>query len=270
METKGKKTVFGTKEWASSTLNLISGCAHDCKYCYAKETAVRKGFNTLAEWPNEKVRQNQLKRHQKKRDGTIMYPSSHDITPEHIEEHVKIIGKLLQAGNQLLIVSKPHLECIKRLCLEFEESKHRILFRFTIGSTNSNVLKFWEPNAPSFEERLECLQLAFESGFGTSVSSEPSLANSTDQVFDLVEKVRPFLNDAIWIGKMNNPYGRVKRNGHTDMETLKRLDDIVGFQNDANIWIIYQQYKNDPIVKWKESIKKVVGLEIPTEAGKDV
>jgi DNA repair photolyase len=35
------KPAFGTKEWAEKNENLISGCSHDCKYCYAKSTAIQ-------------------------------------------------------------------------------------------------------------------------------------------------------------------------------------------------------------------------------------
>ncbi len=32
---------------------------------------------------------------------------------------------------------------------------------------------------------------------------------------------------------------------------------------------LYKRYANDPLIKWKESIKKVVGIEIPAERGLD-
>lgn len=35
------KTVFGTGEWSSSSENCISGCSHNCYYCYAKAMAIR-------------------------------------------------------------------------------------------------------------------------------------------------------------------------------------------------------------------------------------
>ena len=36
------------------------------------------------------------------------------------------------------------------------------------------------------------------------------------------------------------------------------------------IWAIYNQFKDNPKIKWKDSIKKVVGLEMPAEPGMDV
>jgi hypothetical protein len=48
------------------------------------------------------------------------------------------------------------------------------------------------------------------------------------------------------------------------------IENYLSKQNDENIYEIYEMFKNDPLIKWKESIKKVVGLEIPTESGLDI
>ena len=36
-----KKT--GTREWAEVNVNIILGCEHRCRYCYAAEGAERRG-----------------------------------------------------------------------------------------------------------------------------------------------------------------------------------------------------------------------------------
>ncbi len=62
------------------------------------------------------------------------------------------------------------------------------------------MLKFWEPNAPSFEERLRSLKYAYDKGYKTSISIEPFLDKDP---YVLVEKLMPFTSKSIWIGKMN-------------------------------------------------------------------
>jgi len=32
----------------------------------------------------------------------------------------------------------------------------------------------------------------------------------------------------------------------------------------------FAKYKNDPLIKWKESIKKIVGIAVPMERGLDI
>jgi hypothetical protein len=34
--------------------------------------------------------------------------------------------------------------------------------------------------------------------------------------------------------------------------------------------MLYERYRDNPLIKWKESIKKVVGIDLLTEAGLDI
>jgi hypothetical protein len=54
-----------------------------------------------------------------------------------------------------------------------------------------------------------------------------------------------------------------------DAELLHRLDDIERAQADGEIGLLYKALKDHPLVRWKESIKKVAGLPLATEAGED-
>lgn len=40
---KGGKRISGTKEWAAHNLNIVQGCGHRCRYCYARAMAHRFG-----------------------------------------------------------------------------------------------------------------------------------------------------------------------------------------------------------------------------------
>jgi len=261
------KQVFGTTEWAETNINLITGCSHDCKYCYAKSMAIRFTRKTPENWKNEEIRQKELAKNFRKRKGRIMFPSTHDITPDHLNECMSFLSKVLRPGNEVLIVSKPHLECIKELCDTLLPYQNQILFRFTIGSAYSEVLKFWEPGAPDFEERLESLKYAFDKGYQTSVSCEPMLEGNIDQV---ITQVSPFVTDAIWLGKMNKVKVRLAVNGTNDAETMEWAEQLTELQSDEWIKQLYGRYQDNPQIKWKESIKKVVGLTIPVEKGLDV
>ena len=261
------KQVFGTYEWANCNANFINGCKHDCKYCYSKEMAIRFNRKTPDTWKIEEVRHHILNKKFSKHSGTIMFPSSHDIHPDHLKETIIFLKKVLTAGNKILIVSKPHFECIKTICDTFPEFKSNVLFRFTIGSCDSEILKFWEPNAPNFPERLASLVFAHTEGFQTSVSCEPMLDDHVDMIF---QKVLPFVTDAVWVGKANYLLKRLRINGASDNETITRANELLEWQSDEKILKLYNRFKNDPKIKWKESIKKVVGLEISTKNGLDI
>lgn len=264
---KKEKKVFGTSEWAVKNVNVINGCSHNCKYCYAKAMAVRFKRKTVENWQIEEVNLKQLKMERRKTDGLVMFPSTHDITPENIIYSMELLKNLINAGDKVLIVTKPHLEVVKEICEKFQSNKESILFRFTIGSNDSETLKFWETDAPDYNERKSCLVYAFNQGFSTSVSCEPMLDGST---YQLVNELLPFITDAIWIGKPNRLLSRLKFNGENDASTISRAKILIALQSDEYIKSLYEEFKDCKKVKWKESIKKIVDIEISTTKGLDI
>ncbi len=253
-----------TMEWSVKTVNCCTGCSHDCRYCYAKGMAVRFKQVEAGDWKNQTIRWKDVNKNYGYTDGTVMFPSSHDITPHNLYACLTVSGKLLKSGNKVLIVSKPHLECIRAICRSFKEYKDQILFRFTIGATNDDILSFWEPGAPSYDERLHSLIIAYSLGFKTSVSAEPML--DADHINDLVNGLLPFVTDALWIGTMNHS----KRiSVYTEIEEAE-LNRVLENQSENNIKAIYGRYKDNPKIKWKSHIKKIVGIPLAEKPGMDI
>jgi len=195
-----------------------------------------------------------------------MLPSTHDITPNTVDLACEVISSSLSVGNKLLIVSKPHLSCIKQLIPVVIPYADQVMFRFTIGSCDNNILKYWEPGAPSFEERLDCLKTCHAEGFNTSVSAEPMLDTKTAT---LIESLRPYVTDAIWVGKPNMLLERICMNGGTTAQVEAGVQLLRDLSNDY-VMGLYNTYKADPLVKWKESVKKIVGIDLVQVAGADI
>ena len=260
------KHVFGTTEWAVANANYLNGCSNDCKYCYSKEMAIRFKRKTVDSWKDEVVNWPAFYRNIRHKDGYIMFPSTHDITPEHLGLALDYILRLLNNDNTVLIVTKPSFQCIEHLCNALGDFKDRILFRFTIGSINSETLRLWEPNAPCYAERKQSLIYAYNAGFKTSISCEPML---DDQVSALINDLSEYVTDAIWLGKMNFLLRRLNANGHLNPQMRNAAEQLLFWQSDSAILSLYEAYKDNPKIKWKESIKKVVGLEISTKKGED-
>lgn len=259
------KTIYGTFEWADANMNCAIGCSHDCRYCYARNYAVDRFKRVSAEnWPKMQIRHEEVRRKMRKPAGTVMFPTSHDICPEVLGPCIRVIHNLLSVGNRVLIVSKPHYECVKSICDTFPDHKKNILFRFTIGASDNNLLRYWEPGAPVFEERLACLELAKARGYQTSVSIEPML--DSDGVVDLFHQVEPQATHTIWIGKMRSAAQRVRIENDQDQ---KAVDKIKAGQTNSRIKAIYNTLKNEIKVRWNASIKKVIGLALPTQTGTD-
>ena len=250
---KRKQNNHGTYQWSAKTVNCCTGCSHDCVYCYAKSMAIRFKQVTAEQWPIERIRQHDVLKRHKKYSGRVMFPSSHDITPTNLDACLTVLKNLLVAGNQVLLVSKPHLECIGKICDVFMNYRDQILFRFTIGACDDGILSFWEPNAPVFDERKNCLVHAHEKGFKTSVSVEPMLDSANIDM--LINELMPYVSDSIWIGTMNH-LGRFGKNTNPVLQLAIQM--IRRRQTRNIIRTIYGRYKNNPMIKWKTEIKKIV------------
>jgi len=60
-------------------------------------------------WGEAKIREKDVNKSQSLRDGRVGFPTSHDITLENIFDYLTVLGKLLKAGNEVMIISKPNL-----------------------------------------------------------------------------------------------------------------------------------------------------------------
>jgi DNA repair photolyase len=256
----------GTQEWAAYNVNIQDGCEHDCLYCYAKAMAIRFKRATPTSWKQPKIRPRDLARTFTKRTGRIMFPTAHDITDRNLDACLEVLTRMLAAGNEVLIVSKPRLTCVYYLCNELNPFRDQILFRFSIGSTDNNVLSYWEPGASSYNERFASLQLAFALKYQTSVSGEPMLDGTPDV---LVADVRPYVTDSVWLGKINRLRQILPINCPRNQDVVRSGDVLTESQSDKNIRSLYNRLRKDPLIKWKDSIKSVLNLRRPTSSGQD-
>jgi len=79
----------------------------------------------------------------------------------------------------------------------------------------------------------------------------------------VIDKCAPHVTETIWVGKINHLIGvtgrgRLDFNGHNDPATLTKANELIAWQSDEKILKLYERYKNDPMIRWKESIKKVI------------
>jgi len=195
------------------------------------------------------VREEVLREDFRKRPGRVMFPSTHDIfdISPFKEACFTVLHKLLESGNELLVTTKPKLKVIQEIDRQFSDRKDQIEFRFTITSSKSRLLEFWEPNAPRFKERLASLKYAFGRRFKTSVSIEPFLDYDPS---GLVEEVTPFITESIWIGRMNYiPRENIAK------EEEPYYDEIRKNYETSHLREIYNKLQGYHKIKFKDSIR---------------
>lgn len=245
---------YHNHQWTNGPIyNILtsgSNCRNDCKYCYMKRIK-SKFFGVDIEDLNmviddKKVYKN-WRKVDKKHCKIIMFPSSHDIFEEYLDEFIITCKNILNAGHRLLIVTKPRRKCIEEMIVEFNEFKKDILFRLTITSDDEKIVKYYEPNAPSIEERIGCLKLLFENNYRTSVSMEPFLSDP----MKLIEIIDKYISDDIWIGTMSG----INSNNEIDD---KHKDELYKLYNKENLVDIINKLKDNKKIFWKTSIMKIV------------
>jgi DNA repair photolyase len=138
--------------------------------------------------------------------------------------------------------------------------KNNFIFHFTIGSSDSNTLKYWEPGAPDFEERLASLKYAHWKGYQTSVSPEPMLDGN---IVDVVEQVLPYVTETVWIGMPNQLIGRLVMNGHRDQATINSTRRLMSSLSDQYIWDLYTRYKDNPKINMEGQYQEDRGNRYP-------
>ena len=252
------------QDWTKSknNINICTGCKNDCVYCYMKPMNARNlKLKQPEDWHNWELRQDDVDKNYGLRDGLVGFPSSHDIFPDILDASLSVLGKILRAGNKVLLVSKPRLECIKAICAASLFFKDKILLRFTIGAMSDEILSYWEPNSPAYDERKECLEYAFHNGFQTSVSMEPML--DSPNIEALVKDLLPFVSEDIWFGTMNH-LGWIRKGA--DKRLFAELDIIEAGQTPKMLLAIDKIYENNPIIKWKTDALKII--ERAKEKGK--
>ena len=249
-----QKSTYGVGEWAGWSYNIGTGCINNCLYCYARCSALKNNqILSAAAWTTEKPKAYKIdiRQHVNER---VMFPSMHDITQNYLDTFCMALRNIIKWNNTVLIVSKPRIECIERICSEFAEFNRQIEFRFSIGSLDLDVAAFWEPGAPSPQERIQCLEYAVARGFVASVSMEPILGSREDAIEDF-GLMAPLTNGTIWIGTMNKIDERV------DISSVEigNAVALVSMQQEPEEMIgLYHYLKNEPKIRWKESIRDLI------------
>jgi len=246
------------------TVNIQTGCEHDCRYCYARHDAVHRWHRcTRTAWAEPVIDAGRVDQEYPRFKGRVMFPSTHDITMRNASECLVVLRKLLEAGNEVLIVSKPSMNVTALLVEALKRWQHHVAFRFTIGSASDNVLSFWEPGAPNFENRIKSLSCAYYEGYCTSVSCEPYLDEFAPDVYQACCAYLsrpPFDRGAggFWIGKLRRWDSRVDLSGATDEQIEQYVEPLRAAQGDEFIRAMVGHLSGRPFIRWKDSIREVI------------
>jgi len=188
-------------EWTDYNANIYHGCAHNCKYCYARLMTKRFEPEPL-DWRDVKMVENAVEL--ARRDikalslGRIMFCSMTDpYQPIEAETRLarRVLEVLLNSQFHVLILTKSPLVTRD---YDLIQGLDNVEVGFTITSLED--ILFWEPYAPGNTKRIEALKKAHSMGIKTFVSIEPWIPDISNPQ-SIIEKLRDFV-DRFIIGSM--------------------------------------------------------------------
>lgn len=234
--TKNKtKEEFGAAEWGR-TLNIQRGCKNACLFCYAAHGAIVR-FSKMPcffHWCHScELYPKKIEKGYRKVSERYMFPTTHDIYPANYLPYSKVLRKVVQAGNEVLITTKPRLQIIKQIIDDFKDFREQIQFRFTIGSINQAVIDRWELYSPKVSERLASISYAWAHEWKTSISIEPYLDAN---VLDTISRVQPYSTESIWVGFMNSRAIPTSQGRELFDKYLKPINNLGFIQQHVNEW----------------------------------
>ncbi len=193
------------REYASLALNLYNGCAHGCRYCYARGIMRRtyEDFTTNVAPRDDIIR----KLH---RDCELLEKDADHTPPillcfttdpyQPIERDAELTREAIQTikghGLRFQVLTKSGVLCRR----DFPLYRSGDLFAVTLTHLSAEQQRLVEPGADSPIQRIKALRIAHEHGIQTWASLEPVLDPAT--ALELIRLTRGFV-DEYRIGTFN-------------------------------------------------------------------
>jgi len=206
------KSILSSSKVYDYVVNPYVGCQHGCSYCYAR---FMKRFTGHKEpWGNfvdVKINARDLlnKEIEKRKKGTVWVSGVCD-PYQPLEAKYKLSRKcldiLMQKDWPVVIQTRSPL--VLRDIDIFKESR-KIEVGLSITTSNDEIRKVFEPNAPSIMERLRTIESLHQNGIETYVMIAPILPEAENLIRMLAGKV-----DYIIIDRMNYHHADMIYNKH--------------------------------------------------------
>ena len=162
-------------------INLTSGCAHDCIYCYARGYSTFPGENNVVIYKNilEKLKNELL--HKRNKPQAIYFSPSSDIfqpIPEVLELSHSVLELLPSMDIGISFLTKG---CIPDKTLNFLLSyANKVRAQVGIITHDDNIRRMFEPNAASTDLRLAQMAKMAAGGIAVEARLAPILPGITD------------------------------------------------------------------------------------------
>jgi DNA repair photolyase len=198
------KSILSPSKVYDYAINPYVGCQHACSYCYARFMKKFTGHKeSWGDFVDVKINAPDLLRNEikKKKKGTVWISGVCD-PYQPLEAKYELTRKCLEVlvRNNWPVTIQTRSPLVLRDMDLFRKSKN-IEVGLSITSSNDDIRKVFEPNAPSIPDRLRTVESLHRNGIRTYVMIAPILPEAGNLIGILAGKV-----DYIIIDRMNYHY----------------------------------------------------------------
>ncbi len=211
------------------TVNLTSGCAHGCVYCYTRGYSTHPGEDKVVLYQNTLGKLKEELAHKRKMPQAVYFSPSSDLfqpVPEVLELGYRVLELLFSQGIGVAFLSKGHIPNKTMNLLLSHVDKVRA--QVGIITLDEDIQRMFEPNTASPKVRIKQIAKLVVGGIATEARLDPVLPGLTDskdalrQLFSALAKVGVKRAAISALFLRHSVVESLKRNIH-DREVLRRL-----------------------------------------------
>ena len=178
------------------TINLTSGCAHGCVYCYTRGYSTHPGENKVVLYRNTLDKLEAELAHKRKRPQAVYFSPSSDLfqpVPEVLELGYHVLEFLFSQEIGVAFLSKGYIP--EKTMKLFLDNAVKVKAQIGIIALDEDVQRIFEPNTASSGVRIEQITKLVAGGIATEARLDPVLPGITDskdslrQLFSALAKV---------------------------------------------------------------------------------
>jgi DNA repair photolyase len=163
------------------TVNLTAGCAHECRYCYARGYLTHPGEGKITFYTNTLAKVREELRRKRKKPSTVYFSPSSDPfqpVPEVLDMAYDVFKFLLESEIGVAFVTKGRIPERHRSLL----AAHAPLVQGRIGliTLDPGIAAAFEPFAATLEVRLAQAAALIRTGIPVEARLDPILPGVTD------------------------------------------------------------------------------------------
>ncbi|MDD3481198.1 MAG: radical SAM protein [Patescibacteria group bacterium] len=200
VKTQAKEIYTKTKLPGSDyVINQYVGCGHACSYCYARFISRWKGYQDWGNWVEAKMNAPELVKNKYVPGWVFMSSISDAYQP--VEKELLLTRKVLKNMDKKINLSILTKSDLVLRDIDLLKKFKEVEVGFTLNSFEGKEKELFEPNSPTFEQRIKALKTLKENGIKTYAFVAPIIPGliNLDKVVSEAKKY----SDYFWFEVIN-------------------------------------------------------------------